>query len=223
MKTKFPQILLLLSCILTGCTAKKDRSNLANNYYHQALEAAEKNPREALDLLEKSLAEQVIPRALIFKATLLYQTKEYTESLALFEKIIKDKSYPETLQTDALNNYACLLINMGKLNQAEKVWQQLINNKHYLSPEVAWFNIGLLNLNRKAFNKAAHAFNSAIRIANDYIDAYYYLTITLMEMGEWELARKTIMELIGQMPEHQAALELLEQLNQKLKSKRPKN
>ncbi len=220
MKTNFLQILLFLSFFLSGCSVKKDRSNLAHNYYQQALVAAEKNPREALALLEKSLSEQIIPRALIFKATLLFQTKEYAESLTLFEKIIKDKSYPETLQTDALNNYACLLINLNKLDQAEKIWQELINNKHYLSPEVAWFNIGLLNLNRQLYNKAAHAFNSAIRIASDYIDAYYYLTVTLMKMQEWELARKTVIELIGQIPEHQSALELLEQIDQKLKPKK---
>lgn len=219
MKTKFLQILLILLFFLSGCSSKKDRSNLAHNYYHQALVAAEKNPREALDLLEKSLNEQVIPRALIFKATLLFQTKDYAESLTLFEKIIKDKSYPETLQTDALNNYACLLITLNRTEQAEKIWQELINNKHYLSPEVAWFNIGLLNLNRQLYNKAAHAFNSAIRIAYDYVDAYYYLTITLMSMGEWELARKTVTELIGQAPEHQAAIELLTQIDQKLKTK----
>lgn len=202
---------------LTGCGQRRPKQgSLAYNYYHQALVAAEKNPREALDLIEKSLLEQTIPRALVFKATLLFQVEKYAESVTLFEKIINDKRIPPTLKTDAKNNYACVLIALEKYEQAEQIWRGLTADRHYLSPEVAWLNIGLLKLNQQAYRPAAQAFSQALRIANDYVDAYYYLALVLTRLGEWRTARQTVINLLNLVPDHPAATTLLSEIDSQI-------
>ncbi|HLB40930.1 MAG TPA: tetratricopeptide repeat protein [Candidatus Babeliales bacterium] len=207
--------LLIISLVgLSGCGQRRSpKSSLAYNYYHQALVAAEKNPREALDLIEKSLLEQTLPRALVFKATLLFQVEKYLESVTLFEKIISDKRIPPTLKTDAKNNYACVLVALGKLAAAEELWRSLTADRHYLSPEVAWLNIGLLKLNQQDYRAAAQAFNQALRIANDYVDAYYYLALVLTRLHEWQTARQTLHNLLNIVPDHAAAQKLLSEIN----------
>ncbi len=215
---KFILLILTSLALFSGCASKKkSNSNLAYNYYHQALVAVEKNPREALNLINKSLDNYVIPRAKVFKATLLFQIEEYQESLNLFEIIINDKNTPEALRADALNNYACALQASDKLDQAETVWKNLTTNKHYISPELASLNLGLLNLKKNNLKDSINFFNKAIKISPDYIDAYYWLTIVLIKLKEWKPANKIVKELLSLAPEHDKAKDLLNEINKNLK------
>lgn len=226
-------IINLILCLTLSNCAKKNVTNinLAKNYYQQSLEAAEKNKREALVLIDKSLQLDPTPRSYALKATLLYQINNYQESLSLFEKVINDKNAPTTLKMDISNNYACNLLVLGETDKARSIWLDLTSNRFYLSPEVAWFNLGLLEFatvpqNTKPnpteieqLQKAAAYFKKAIHASHDYIDAYFYLAITLIQLEEFDDAKNQLVEIIGIMPEHKRAMELLKTVD-KLKRQR---
>ncbi len=223
--------------LLTACGNKKKlNNNLAKNYYQQSLVAAEKNKREALALVDKSIKIDPTPRAYALKATLLYQIGDYRESLKLFEKVIHERAASVHLKTDVSNNYACNLLVLGQTEKAKQTWFDLTNNRHYLSPEVAWFNLGLLeyslvpekkNLTPKEKNQlqaAEQYFRKAVKINQDYIDSYYYLVLTLIRLERLAEAKQTLIQVIGIMPEHQNAQNLLLLINklEKQAAQKPK-
>jgi len=215
-------ILNLVLFLLPACSKKKVNNSVAKNYFQQSLIAAEKNKREALVLIDQSIEAEPTPRAYALKATLLYQTNNYAESLALFEKLMNDKTTPAHLKTDVSNNYACNLLAMGKIDKAKSIWLDLTNNRFYLSPEVAWFNLGLLELasvpekseplsteDKAKLELAEVYFRKAVKINQDYLDGYFYLSITLIRLNKLEEAKQELIHVIGIMPEHQNAQNLL--------------
>lgn len=226
MKQKF--IILNLLCFLLGaCTKKPKNNHLAKNYFQQSVLAAEKNKREALSLVEQSLKLDPTPRAYALKATLLYQIGKYEESLSLFEKVIKEKSTPLHLKADVSNNYACNLLVLGQIDKAKDVWLELTDNRYYISPEVAWFNLGLLDFgsipnqpgtlskpNKLKLEQAVNYFKKAIKLNTDYIDSYYYLSLALVRLNRLEEAKESLIQIIGIMPEHQGAQNLMKAINQ---------
>ena len=222
MKQKIIIVNLACCLLLVACGKKRPNSSLAKNYFQQSLIAAEKNKREALVLIEQSIKTEPTPRAYALKATLLYQIGEYQESLKLFENIVNDKSTPIYLKTDVSNNFACNLLALGQIDKAEAVWQNLAEDRHYLSPEVAWFNLGLLELARvpekqttltkkekSHLEKAETYFRKANKINQDYIDSYYYLTLALIRLNRLDEAKQEVVQIIGIMPEHKNAKNLL--------------
>lgn len=228
-------IITILICFLTACNKKKTNSTVAKNYFQQSLVAAEKNKREALALVDQSIAAEQTPRAYALKATLLYQTGNYQESLRLFEKLMQDKSTPAHLKTDVSNNYACNLLAVGKNEKAKEIWLGLTTNRYYLSPEVAWFNLGLLELasvperplplleeEQKQLEQAEVYFRKAVKINQDYLDGYFYLSITLIRLNKLDEAKQELIHVIGIMPEHQNAQNLLLTID-KLKQQAYKN
>ncbi len=223
MKHTYSITLLTCSLMLVACVGrKKPNPNLAKNLYQQSLVASEKNKREALVLIDQSLAIEPTSRAYALKATLLYQIGEYQESLKIFEKVIQDRSTPAPLKADVSNNYACTLLAIGQIEQARQTWLKLAENRFYLSPEVAWFNLGLLELgnsSKKKANKGQLAqaevyFKKALKINPDYIDAHYYLAQTLILLNRKQEAKDCLAQIIGTMPEHQAAKQMMHKLNQ---------
>lgn len=227
-------ILNVALLLLTACGNKKNqKAALAKNYFQQSLIAAEKNKREALALIDKSLDADPMPRSYALKAMLLYQIGHYQESLGLFEKVINEKATPSHLKTDAYNNYACNLLMVGQTEKAKKTWLDLTNNRYYLSPEVAWFNLGHLELleftqqprqgelskaEQEKLILAANYFKNAVQINSDYIDGYYYLSIALIYLERLHEAKQALIQIIGIMPEHENAQKLMQDLNQKIKA-----
>lgn len=235
MKLGYLILLANVGCLLiTGCAKKKFNSSLAHNYYQQSVEVSEKNKREALVLIDKSIDLDPAPKAYALKATLLYQINSYQESLKLFEKVLNDRHAPATLKTDISNNYACNLLALGKTEQAQKIWLELTENRFYLSPEVAWFNLGLLeygtvppnqNLNSQEtarLEKAIAYFKKAIHTNQDYIDAYFILSLALVRLNRLDDAKHQLIQLIGIMPDHDNAKELIKKIDL-LKKQQPKN
>lgn len=219
MNNKFIFLLVVTIIIFTNCCKKKN-IYLAKNYYEQSLiEAEDKNYKKALQLLDQSIALYSIPQAFALKATLFYQIKEFSESLKLLKKIIDDKNTLPSLKCDVMNNYACTLLALKQHAQAEEIWKQLSIDKNYLSPEVAFFNLGLLSLNNtdnKQLHTSYYYFNKAIESAPGYIDAYFYLAKTLIYLQEYDKCKKILIFLLKLQPEHEQARVILRELkNQK--------
>ena len=218
---KLKPIYLILLFLVASC-AKKTNYLLSKNLYEQSLlEYKNKNYNRALQLVNEAIAKYKSPQAEAQKAILLYQLGKYNESMALFKTLIKDAKISPTIKTDIQNNYACTLLNLNKASEAKEIWLNLTTQTNYLSPEVAWYNIGLLELleskklidPKKALIEAENAFINALKISKEYIDAQFYLAITQIMLDKKEAARKNLIELITSTPEHTSAQAVLNSLD----------
>ena len=218
---KLKPIYLILLFLVASC-AKKTNYLLSKNLYEQSLlESKNKNFNRALQLVNEAIAKYKNPQAEAQKAILLYQLGKYNESMALFKTLIKDAKISPTIKTDIQNNYACTLLNLNKVSEAKEIWLNLTTQTNYLSPEVAWYNIGLLELleskklidPKKALIEAENAFINALKISKEYIDAQFYLAITQIMLDKKEAARKNLIELITSTPEHTSAQAVLNSLD----------
>lgn len=200
--------------LIPGCKQQKKRSKpLATNFFEQSsLEAEEQHFKQALQLVNKSIAVQPTPQALAHKATLLYQLNDFTGSLALFEKTINQKNTPDALRADIKNNYACVLNQLGQKDKARQLWEELTTDTHYLTPEVAYFNLGLLALVQADVKKAEEHLMQATEAAPDYVDAFFYLAVTQIRLGKLQQAQEYLKTILSFAPEHAAAQELLTQV-----------
>lgn len=208
---------LILTClILSGCNTqqKKESKPLAGNYLEQStLEAKEQNFKKALQLVNQSLNVEETPQALIHKGTLLYQLEKFNESLAIFEKTINMRNIPGPLKSDAKNNYACILNQLGKKEAAQKIWKELADDNNYLTPQVALYNLALLALARGDLEMAEKYLLKATYTAIDYVDAFFFLGVTQLHQKRWGAARDSLQTVLSLNSQHQAAQELLDQIN----------
>ena len=212
---KFFCAIALLALLLPSCAHRQQKNALAINYFEQAsLAVQDQNHKKALQLLNKSLTIQETPQALAFKATILYHLQDFTGSVALFEKIINQtKDIPPSLKADVKNNYACVLNYMGEKEKAAKIWKDLIKDPDYLTPEVAYFNIGLLALSQNDIDKALDKLHAATEAAPDYVDAYFYLGIIYMQQGSLTQAKSQFKSILSYAPEHKYAKEFLKKID----------
>jgi tetratricopeptide (TPR) repeat protein len=217
------KIFFLSICLIISSCKKQQNINLAKNLYEQSIvEAEDGNLKNALQIINKSIEMKPSLNSYALKATILYQLKEYQESLPIFQKIISNKKFSATLKTDVMNNYACTLLALNKKEQAKIIWNELVTDKHYLSPEVALFNLGLLefkeslnnNLDKHNLEKAKDFFSKAINISQEYVDAYFYLSLVLFYLNDLKNAKKVTLSLLGVSPEHEAGKALLNKINQ---------
>ncbi len=218
---KLARILIIIP-LLVQCGKQKKDEPLASNFFQQAsLEAEHGNPKKALNLIEKSIEYKSTPKALLLKATLLYSINELNESVTLFKKIINDKKTPPAMKADALNNYASALYDMGDPDQAYGIWCELGINKDYLSPELSYFNLGLVHL-RKAtklpddtpeyfeeLENAERRLKQALTVSKNYTDALFYLGQIYIRRNQLLPARDVLIDLLLESPEHEIAKNLL--------------
>lgn len=214
--------LIALVVTLGGCRQTKNIA-LAKNFYDQSLlESNHLNYKRSLQIINESLKLSENPESLAHKAFLLYQLEKFNEAIEIYKKLSKDKKIPSPLKTDVLNNYACSLIQLKRHEEASMVWRELTNDPNYLSPEVAWYNLGHLELieskssqeKNAHYKKALHHFAKAIEISREYTDAIFYLAITQIMLGELSEAKHTLIDLISSFPNHKAARNVLEHLTE---------
>jgi len=221
-------LFLILILIIPSCSNKKNIP-LAKNYSEQSkFEAEQDNIRQALQLVDKSIELENKPESLAYKVTLLYQLQDFKQCCALCKKIINDKKTPVTLKADTLNNYACSLLALGKEDKAQEIWQELTKNKNYLSPEVAWLNLGRLELLNAIRNKdqdvlfnefivkANKSLSKAVMLSSEYVDASYYLAITYIYLNNLQKAQNILEDILLFVPDHKLAQSLLSQVKIKI-------
>lgn len=211
---RFYYIPFVALAIIPGCKQQTKKSKpLATNLFEQSsLEAEDRRFKQALQLVNKSIATHPTPQALAHKATLLYRLNDFAGSVALFEKIINQKDAPPALMTDTKNNYACVLNQLGQQKKAAQIWQELTTDTSYLTPEVAHFNLGLLALTQTDMQAAEKHLLDATQAAPDYVDAFYYLAIAQIQLSKYWQAKQQLDMVLSITPEHTAAKELLQRI-----------
>lgn len=232
---KINKSLLFIVLILAGCQ-KKTNNNISlskNHVQEAALEAESGNFQKALAAAEKAYKLNPSPQIAALKATLIYQLKHFDESLALFKKIIEDKNTPDHLKADVKNNYACNMLCLNKKDEARRIWMELTRDKSYLSPEVAWFNLGLLEFSdamelkqkgeeakliqsKMHLGSAIKLFEKAVNIASNYIDAYFYLALSQEQLDMPDEAKENLLIILSKVDNHAPAQQLLKRVDEKI-------
>jgi Tfp pilus assembly protein PilF len=216
--------LLLLVQVITipGCGPKQNKK-LAKNYYKiSVLDLQEKNPTEmdykkSLKNINLALRHEVDPCYLAHKATLLMLIDKKDESKKLFWRAL-DVAKNDSIKTEILNNYACLLCKYGERAKATEIFKNLESNKDYLTPEVALVNQAKILLDDGQIKKARNKLAQAVDKSPLYVDAYYYLALTSHILKEFRasklFAEKTLELECG----HQGAVNILKDLEKKHRS-----
>lgn len=99
--------------------------------------------------------------------------------------------------TDAKNNLARVLIEIGKYNDAELLLNQVLQDLTYANLEKAYINFGLLYFNQKKFDKAKLQFSKAIESQTDSCIANSYYGRSLFEMKDYVNAARALDRAIG--------------------------
>lgn len=150
------------------------------------------------------------------RGTLLYQAGRYQEAVTVLQSLVDQSAVKKGVRADIMNNLASAYCRLGQQEKALSLWQSLTVDPAYLTPEVAWCNIGLLYLDRAqralfekhAYQRALTAFTQALAVASAYIDALYYAGYTCYLMREYSQALLFLEQLLLHAPEHEAAQQL---------------
>jgi Tfp pilus assembly protein PilF len=192
LKTLFFKTIVFIGCLLVVGCGKRKNEKLAQNYYKLSMAELSRVVdssgeellayKHALDYINKALEQQQTAEYLAFKATLLLKLARFDDSKKFFKLALKEKLTP-TLKGEILNNYACLLAQSNYEQDAFAIWQRLVNDEYYLTPEVAYVNQGRVLASKTEYQQAKNCFLKAIELAPDYLDAHYYLAILAQNMA----------------------------------------
>jgi Tfp pilus assembly protein PilF len=207
---------LLFFLCLSSC---KQKTNRIEQHYYRAAECSEKRDhKQALIYADKITQLESSPRSLALKATLLYQNNKLQESKKTFELALGQKNISPEIKSAILNNYATVLASLGKKTKAKAIWHTLTSTKEYATPEVAWFNLGMMaykdgiadkKKKNKELHNAAHYFSKAITLEPEYVDAHFFKAKTLLSLKKEKEARELLKAVIALAPEHQEATNML--------------
>lgn len=203
--------LLLLTA---SCGKKQENHKLARNHYKLALlELRESDTvplqagKRALSAIERAIHIDPSAEYYAFKATLLLRLGHVDASNETFKQAISVAKQPHVL-AEIKNNYACVLAEQGDHAGAQQLWQELVHDKDYLTPEVALVNQGKLAATQGEYQAAQELFARATQLAPNYIDAHFYTALVARACGDESYARNAIGTVLFLDPQHSPAREL---------------
>ncbi|OGQ06948.1 MAG: hypothetical protein A3G32_07055 [Deltaproteobacteria bacterium RIFCSPLOWO2_12_FULL_40_28] len=148
-----------------------------------------------IDPIEKN------PEQMREKAFEFYQTGEYSESLSLWEKLIKlEPENPENY-----NNMGVLYKKMGEINHAKESYALAL--KKNLRYAEALNNLASILIMEKNYSRATELIDTALQINPQYAEAHLHRAYLLEKEGK----------LIAALEHYQQFLALGENFNKKLK------
>ena len=209
-------LLFCLAFLFTSCAKKNDKT-LAKHYHKLAYveltdgESTEKSFKKAIAFVDKALSIAETSKFYALKATLLFKLGQLDESKKNFKKALqlcKNKK----IKPEILNNYACLLAQMGNTVKANQIWKELESDVCYLTPEVAMVNQGKVMLQKNDPGQAKIVFSRAVETTPDFLDAHYYLALSAYESKDFSLAKNEVSTVLMIEPDHFGAKDLAEKL-----------
>ena len=84
--------------------------------------------------------------------------------------------------TEAMNNLGRILLELGQWDRAEKLLIQATEDLMYAQPEKPYFNLGMLYLQKKDFDRSARHLKQALQYKKDMAQAW--LLLSRAHMGQ---------------------------------------
>lgn len=218
-------VYLILITLLAGC-GKRPQQRAAEPLLQQAnLEVGARNFHRALNLVEEALAIERTPQARALHGNLLYILGHTERAAQEFLDLAEDPKIKPAMRADLLNNAASALYRANKTNEAIKLWQELTTDRSYITPEVAWLNLGLAHLDlagksldsEHRYQQAARYFEQALKISPDYVDALFYAAYTYSLEANWQRAHQLLDKLLTESPDHQLGQQLMQEVSVHIK------
>lgn len=192
-------IIFIIIIILTACKKPKKNNNfLAEQAY---LEIKDGKNNKAIEILETALHKNYDPNLAALQGSLLFQEQKFSLAEKVFEKILEN-NVSESFKTEILNNLACCYAANNKKNDAKQIWLNLLNNNYYSMPEIANFNIGLIEFQNKEYLNALKYLEKAIERDPEYFDARYYLALCYYYQNDRKKCLEQIKILENRFPEN---------------------
>lgn len=208
-------------CVHCG---KQKNSDLARTYYKMSLLEINQEEsyvrdsayKKALGHIDKAIEYDKKAEYLALKATILFKLGKEDEGYEYFEKALQ-LNVDSQVRAEILNNKACLLAHVGmkerndeKINIAIHIWDELKDNKDYLTPEVSFFNQSKVYMFKNDPQKAKENLLISIHLSPSYVDAHYYLAYVANQLNDVALAKDHVKIVLFLEPEHQGAAQLQE-------------
>ncbi len=105
--------------------------------------------------------------------------------------------------SEAYLNLGIVYERKGNLKKARKFYKKALSNPLYLTPEVAYYRLALLDIKEKRFKEAMRNLENAIRNNPDYVPAILELAKLSEQMGNTERAKIIYLKLTEKFPKLQ--------------------
>lgn len=137
------------------------------------------------------------PAILLSKAQLEVYNKDTEEARNIINQALEIKPN----YTDAMFAMARLDTNDGRLSDAISQAERAASISQY-DPAV-FFNLGILRYNAKDYSGAVGAFETAVRLSPNYMNARYFLSISYQKIGRLEEAKAQLTLLNQYFPDNE--------------------
>ncbi len=163
--------------------------------------------KKALEYIDQALVCEKKPSYLALRGTILINLGLFDQSLKALQDALAGN--PEAaLRGDIMNNIACLCAQRGDVERAIEIWNTLIADAYYLTPEVALVNMGKVCAQQGDLLRAKESFMRAITLAPSYVDAHYYLSLVAFKLSDESLVKNELQTLLFMEPKHKGAIQL---------------
>ena len=207
-----------------GCGKKPDDKNqkLAQTYYKLCMLEVSQNSdngdspqttyRKALSYIQEAINYKASAEFLAVKATILFRLGDFEQSCQSFESALAFNNVSAKVRASILNNYACLLAQMGNVDKALGILDNLAKDNDYFTPQAAVFNRGKIFFDRQNYEQAVSEFSRTVALAPEYADAHYFLALSAFKLQNKALAKKEMEAVLFLDPGHEGAIALADKL-----------
>jgi len=164
MSRKLAAVAVCLSMMLGlgGCvTASEDKQKKAKGYYQEGMANLETDRQQAFVSFQKAIQADPNHKEAHYSLGHLYALqRRYKQAEEEFREAIRiDPDYSE-----AHNYLGDMLALQDRWTEAIESYRRALSNPLYVTPDVAWFNLGLAYAHEGDMEKASQAFEDALRI-----------------------------------------------------------
>lgn len=218
------QLLLVLSLVMTGCAGggknftKEQREKQGKIHYQLGIDALNKGllPKAFDELIQ---SDHDYPNQPEVQGALAYAWRlrgDLKKSEAYYRKALYLK--PDSPATH--NNYASLLIQMKRYEDAEREARKALSDPRYPNQHLAFMNLGDALLNQDKFNEAITAYRQAERFVPGNPLPKLKEAQAYVRYERFNYAQALLETMLRNKPDDRAAVEMLEGLLVK-QGKRP--
>jgi type IV pilus assembly protein PilF len=173
MRNKIAAFLVLVFLVSCSSREKEKNHSQASSYFSSGTDALIlKNYTQALQhLLKANELDPGNPEILNNLGMAFYFKKDISQALHYIGEALKEN--PKN--SDARGNYASLLMEQGKIQEAEKQYQIVLKDLTYAKQTRTYYNLAVIELKRRDLSKAKTYFEKSLIEDESYCPSHMQL------------------------------------------------